>query len=64
MNTSWRHQRILCPKWEWADLDGKTLVWAEAGFLFRAPISSDGLGPSRMLHDFNDMKFEARAAPY
>jgi hypothetical protein len=54
----------LCPKWEWADLDGKTLVWAEAGFLFRAPISSDGLGPSRTIHDFNDMKFEARAAPY
>ena len=46
--------------WEWADLDGKRLVWAESGALWTSPIG----GEPRMLHDFAPMKFEALAAPY
>ena len=50
--------------WEWADCDGGKLVWAEAGCLFRANIKGKGLGERKLLKDFNDMKFEALAAPY
>ncbi len=51
-------------KWEWADRDGKSLVYAAAGCLFRASLKSSGPGEPKLLGDFNDMKFEARAAPY
>ncbi|MEQ2010134.1 MAG: hypothetical protein ABMA26_25405 [Limisphaerales bacterium] len=57
-------QRIDGAKWEWADLDDKKLTWAEDGCLFRATIKSSGLGVRKLLHDFNDMKFEALPAPY
>ena len=52
------------PKWEWADIDGKTLVWAEDGCIKRAPLYAKELGPAKVLFDFNEMKFEAIAAPY
>ena len=52
------------PKWEWADLDGKQLVWAEAGCLYRAPLHAKELGQAKLLLDANPMTFEARAAPY
>src|SRR5262249_51147975 len=52
------------PKWEWADWDRRSLVWAESGCLYRAPLSADRLGAPKMLHDFNAMKFEAIKAPY
>jgi hypothetical protein len=57
-------RRIVVPDWEWAEIDGKDLVWAAKGCLFRARLHTNGLGQPRMLYDFNDMKFEARAAPY
>jgi hypothetical protein len=56
--------RIVLPKWEWAELDGETVVWAEDGRLYRAPLSKKELGPPKLLFDFNEMKFEARPAPY
>ena len=56
--------RISVPEWEWADVDGEDLVWAEKGVLFRAGLSGSGLQSASVLHDFNGMRFEARQAPY
>ena len=55
---------ITCPDWEWADLDGDRLVWATGGRLETGRLTPQGLTDRRMLHDFNDMVFEAIAAPY
>jgi hypothetical protein len=52
------------PEWEWADLDRKRLVWVSKGVLYTAKIHGKGLGDAKALHDFNDMTFEAIAAPY
>jgi hypothetical protein len=52
------------PEWEWAELDGKRLVWVTKGVLYAASIHGNGLGDAKMLHDFNDMEFEAIEAPY
>jgi hypothetical protein len=50
--------------WDWADVDGKRLVWTVKGCLWAGLVRKDGIHQSRMLHDFNGMKFEALAAPY
>lgn len=55
---------IACPNWEWADLDGKRLVWATDGKLFAADIKRKGLANEKELYDFSEMKFEAIEAPY
>lgn len=52
------------PDWEWADLDGKRLVWAEKGVLHKSRINSKGISFSRKLFDFNDMEFSPIPAPY
>lgn len=53
------------PTWDWAELDGKRLVWAEKGCLFAATLDRElGIGTPTLVHDFNDMKFETRPAPY
>lgn len=53
------------PDWEWADLDGKFLIWAEKGALFRAIISGTaGLGSPQLLRSFTDISFEPTEAPY
>lgn len=58
-------ERLARPDWEWAELDDKTLVYAEKGCLYRCPIKSEeALGESTLLCDFNPMKFEPIAAPY
>ncbi|MFO0066844.1 MAG: hypothetical protein ACK523_12875, partial [Pirellulaceae bacterium] len=57
-------QIIHCSAWEWADLDGKRLVWAANGKLCAAEVQRDGLAEEVELHDFNDMTFEAVEAPY
>jgi hypothetical protein len=49
---------------EWADLDGKRLVWATRGELWSAFLNADGLKDTQKLYDFNSMKFEAIEAPY
>ena len=56
--------RLSLPDWEWADLDGKTVAWAEKGILYRAQLNGARLGPPKLLFDFNPLRFEARQAPY
>lgn len=52
------------PEWEWADLDRKRLVWVTKGVLYASKIHGKGLGDVTLLHNFNEMEFEALAAPY
>lgn len=52
------------PTWEWADFDGKRLLYADTGKLYRASPNETESDTPTLLHDFNDMKFEALAAPY
>jgi hypothetical protein len=52
------------PKWEWAEVDGSRLVWAEDGALQSGRVNKSGLCKAKLLADFNAMKFEAIAAPY
>lgn len=57
-------QSIACPRWEWAELDRRRLVWADGGKLFAARLGKDGLFDEAELHDFSAMRFESIAAPY
>jgi hypothetical protein len=53
------------PDWEWAELDRNRLVWAEKGGLFASAINREiGVDSPTLLHDFDEMKFVDRAAPY
>jgi hypothetical protein len=52
------------PDWEWADVDGKRLVWTQDGTLYAGRLHARGPGEERALHDFNAMAFERREAPY
>ena len=52
------------PEWEWADYVDGRLVWAAEGQLRTARLGRGKLSGEKLLHDFNDMKFEAIAAPY
>jgi hypothetical protein len=52
------------PGWEWADLDGNRLVWADGGKLNAARITKEGLSDESELYDFNEMAFEPIEAPY
>ena len=56
--------RIRCRSWEWAELVDGRLVWASDGQLRAARLGPSGIYDEKLLHDFNDMKFEAIAAPY
>lgn len=58
------HRRIQFPKWDWADVDSKTVVCPENGCLQRATLGDEGLAEVRILSDFKGTKFEARPAPY
>ena len=55
---------ITCPQWEWADLDGDRLVWAENGKLHTTNMKPSGLGHQVELFDFNQMSFTPIKAPY
>jgi hypothetical protein len=58
-------RRVGCPDWEWADVDGPSVVWAEKGCLYRARISGPaGLGGIKRLKDFNSAKPAAGKPPY
>lgn len=57
-------RRLMLPEWEWAELDGAALVWAEHGQLKRGALDSNGLVEPRVLSDFNNLEFERRTAPY
>ena len=52
------------PDWEWAEVDGKRLVWATGGCLFSGILSSSELGQVTELYNFNSMTFEKVKAPY
>jgi hypothetical protein len=55
---------IACPQWDWADLDGKRLVWATGGKLYAAEVRKRGLAAESELYDFNTMAFASIEAPY
>jgi hypothetical protein len=55
---------IELPDWEWAEWDRNTLVFAEHGKLYRAPLPDDGELKPSLIHDFTDYKFQAVKAPY
>ena len=57
-------EQIDLPDWEWADFDGRRLVWAEAGRLHAGRLKPGGLREATVLHDFSDMAFSAISAPY
>jgi hypothetical protein len=50
--------------WEWADFVDGRLVWAVEGQLRTARLGKGGLLGEKILYDFNEMKFQALAAPY
>jgi hypothetical protein len=52
------------PSWTWVDVDDGRLLWAAGGKIFAAQIETGGLGPAKMLYDFNDMTFQEIEAPY
>ena len=51
-------------EWDWADVDGKRLVWTARCWLWAGKLRADGIHEVRMLLDFNGMKFQNLAAPY
>lgn len=55
---------IECPTWEWAEVDGQRLVWAESGKLYSGQLDANGLCHVKVLYDFNALNFEQLEAPY
>lgn len=55
---------LTFPEWEWADFVDGRLVWATEGKLCAAKLGPGTLLGINVLRDFNEMKFEALAAPY
>jgi len=55
---------LVFPEWEWADYVDGRLIWAVNGQLRVARLGRGNLVGEKLLHDFNDMKFEAIQAPY
>jgi hypothetical protein len=54
---------IPCPDWEWADIDGRRLVWAMQGQLYTGVPRNQIIASQQMLYDFNEMSFEEIVAP-
>ena len=57
-------QRIDGSTWEWADLDGRRVVYAEAGCLHELKLSGRGPLVPKLLADFSGLRFTAIKAPY
>ncbi|MEO7297746.1 MAG: hypothetical protein ABI042_04135 [Verrucomicrobiota bacterium] len=55
---------LAFPEWEWVDFVDDRLVFAVEGKLCAARLGRGKLVGEKLLHDFNEMKFEAIAAPY
>jgi hypothetical protein len=55
---------LAFPEWEWADYVDGRLVFAVEGQLRAAQLGRGKLTGEKLLHDFNDMKFETIIAPY
>lgn len=50
--------------WEWADVDGPRILWAERGTLNSGRVVPGGLRDRTTIADLNGMTFEPVAAPY
>ena len=50
--------------WEWADVDGGRLLWAENGQIWTAVLEKNGFKAKKMLLDTNAMVFEELLPPY
>jgi hypothetical protein len=65
-----RGRELTRHSWEWADVDGDRVVWAEAGALWAGRITprssklDDPIDGPTLLRDFGAMTFEAIRAPY
>ncbi|HZQ47236.1 MAG TPA: hypothetical protein VFC07_09515 [Verrucomicrobiae bacterium] len=55
---------LVYPEWQWADYVDGRLIFAVDGQLRTAQLGSGKLSDEKLLQDFNDMKFQAIAAPY
>jgi len=55
---------LAFPEWEWADFVDGRLAWAAEGQLKSAGLGRGKLAGEKLLHDFNEMKFQAIVAPY
>lgn len=55
---------ISYSQWEWAELDGKRLVWAADGRLEAGRLTTQGLVDTHTLFDFNELAFASVEAPY
>lgn len=45
-------------EWEWAEVDGGRLVWAENGVLFAGRLEKSGMARIKPLYDFNKLEYE------
>lgn len=60
-----RTAKIIAKRqWEWAEVDGARLVWAEGGRICAGRIGPEGIIPEDVLFDFTPMKFKNLVAPY
>lgn len=59
-----RQIEIPLQNWEWAEVDGERLVWAEGGILRSGKVNEAGLSDAKLLIDLNPMEFEPLVAPY
>lgn len=50
--------------WEWADMQSKSIVFAENGCLYRAKMQGDKCLLPKLLHDFSTYSFKTIRAPY
>ena len=55
---------LVYPEWQWADYVDGRLVFAVEGQLRSAFLDGGKISDEKLLYDFNDMKFQAIAAPY
>ena len=55
---------LAFPEWEWAEFGRGRVVWAAEGQLRAARLGTGKITSERLLHDFNEMKFEAIRASY
>ena len=51
-------------EWEWAEVDGGRIVWAEGGCLYAGRMEAQGLRGVKLLFDFSPLQPEKLAAPY
>jgi hypothetical protein len=58
-------EMLTFPNWEWAEFNNGRLLYSENGCLYSTKIQNQkALEDSKLLYDFNDMKFEEIEAPY